>query len=158
MLKTTKSFVTEILREKRNNLMTRQSIYSFDNRKLMPEVVEKLVDDIDDFQESLDKMFSNGDVYIEILNNAGTPVNKTRSDIKVLKLICYAKANVGVNAIKNERLYWVMVAVQATDTHLTDIYNRDVYRDSDGNLICVETESNPMDTSRIVITDAKFRN
>lgn len=158
MLKATKGFVTELLREKKNNLLTRQSIYSFDNRKLMPDVVKELVNDIDDFQESLDKMFANGDVYIEVLNNADTPINKTSSDVKVLKLICYAKANVGVNAIKNERLYWVIVAVQATDTKLTDIYNRDVYRDSDGNLICVETENNPMDTSRIIITNAKFRN
>lgn len=158
MLKATKPFLSEILSEKKNNLLTRQSIYSFDNRKLMPEVVNELIKDIDDFRESVSKMFETGSVYIEILNNADSPVNETKSKIKVLKLICYAKANIGVNAIRDDRLYWVVVAVNAEDTGLTDIYNRNVYKDTDGNLICVETENNPMDRSRIVITSAKFRN
>ena len=131
MLKATKGFLSEILREKRDNLINNQSIYTFDSKKLMPGIAAELVRDIDDFSEAVDK---------------------------TLKLICYAKANVGVNAVTNERLYWVIVAVNAEDTHLTDIYNRDIYRDTDGNLICVETDTNPMDRGHIVITNAKFRN
>lgn len=158
MLKATKGFLSEILREKRDNLINNQSIYTFDSKKLMPGIAAELVRDIDDFIEAVDEMFKKGDVYIEILGNAGAPINETSAKIKTLKLICYAKANVGVNAVTNERLYWVIVAVNAEDTHLTDIHNRDIYRDTDGNLICVETDTNPMDRGHIVITNAKFRN
>ena len=157
MLKCTKGFITEILQEKRSNLATRQSIYSCDTKKLMPEVAKELIQDIDDFQEKINGMFSKGDVYIEILNNSDNPVNETETKVEVLKLICYVKAQVGVNITKNQRLYWVVAAVQAEDTGLTDLYNREIYKDPEGRLFCVETQENPMDKGSILFTKAKFR-
>lgn len=137
-------FITEILAEKRKNLLKYRSIYSFVGTKLSKEAADQCIKDIDDFLSEVRNM---KDFYVDVNNSADAPENFTGLDVKYIRLPDHISEKTSV--------YWVMIAVEAVQIPETDRDNHVLYI-KDGTIFYVENKFYGTKKGHIRIKPAKF--
>ncbi len=147
MFKTSFDFVFNTLNEKRVNLLSYKNINSFAGFKLDDAAAMQMIQDIDDFLETVKDMLRKGDVYIEMHNNADEPRNEAGIDLKYIKLLDHNHGS--------EKSYFVMTAVNAEKLNLVDLHNVNVYKAGDVLFVC-EVHYMPLTKGYILFRPAVF--